>query len=72
MYKFLLLVVLELVWAFAAQAAVDLMSCLYLHKYSKIVGVFDSKCFETNSFIRLANVAKLPFSITLNYALLMQ
>jgi len=57
-------------YIFAARAVVDLIPYLCLYKCPKIVGNSDGKYFETKSFVRPGNVAKLPLSIALSHMLL--
>ena len=57
-------------WMFAAWATVDLMPCLFLCKCLKMLGIYNGKYFETNSFVKPGNVAKLLLSIALSHVLL--
>jgi len=56
-------------YMFAARAVVDLMPCLCLCRWPRMVGTSNGKYFDTNSFVKLGKVAKFPLLITLIHVL---
>ena len=52
---------------FAACAVVDLMPCLCLCRWPRIVGTSNGKYFDTNSFVKPGKVVKFPLLIALIY-----
>ena len=54
---------------FAAHTIVDLMPCLCLCRWPRMVGTSNGKYFDTNSFVKLGKVAKFPLLIALIHIL---